>query len=548
MVELGHALHRAAGRLRSEASESVAIHPTGRGIRRPLTRLDGRPDRNRHDHAWCSANGSLFDGHRYAGAGAVVVGDGRTGVAAVATPADGRGPGRPGPRVVDLAGGLLAPGFVDAHVHPVQGGLERIRCDLSERRDPRGLPRHDRARTPTPTPTALDPRRRLGDGGLPGGTPTAADLDARRARPAGVPAQPRPPRRLGQHPGAGARRDRPPRRPTRPTAGSSATPTAARPAPCTRARCTLVARLLPPDDTGEDYYAGAARRARPTCTRSASPAGRTRSSAPTPAWTTRPDVPRRGRRDGDLTADVVGALWWDRDAGRRAGRRRWSSGAGGYAARPVPRHQRQDHAGRRRRELHGRAAAPYLDRCGHADRQHRPLVRRPRRAAGVRRRAATPRASRCTCTPSATAACARRWTRSRRPADVGRGDLRHHIAHLQLVHPDDVPRFAELGVAANMQALWACLDDQMVDLTMPFLGAERARWQYPFGDLHRAGARLVAGSDWPVSTPDPLAAIHVAVNRRRTARTGRPAASRSCPSRRSTWRPRSRRTPPARPG
>ena len=68
-----------------------------------------------------------------------------------------------------------------------------------------------------------------------------------------------------------------------------------------------------------------------------------------------------------------------------------------------------------------------------------------------------------------------------------------------------MPRFAELGVAANMQMLWACLDDQMVDLTIPFLGEERSRWQYPFGDLHRAGARLVAGSDWPVSTPDPLA-------------------------------------------
>ena len=90
---------------------------------------------------------------------------------------------------------------------------------------------------------------------------------------------------------------------------------------------------------------------------------------------------------------------------------------------------------------------------------------------------------------------------------------RHHIAHLQLVHPDDVPRFAALGVAANIQSLWACLDDQMTELTIPFLGEERAARQYPFGDLHRAGARLVAGSDWPVSTPDPLAAIHTAVHR-----------------------------------
>jgi hypothetical protein len=92
-------------------------------------------------------------------------------------------------------------------------------------------------------------------------------------------------------------------------------------------------------------------------------------------------------------------------------------------------------------------------------------------------------------------------------------DLRHHIAHLQVVDPRDVPRFAELDVTANMQALWACLDDQMVELTLPVLGEERARWQYPFGALHRSGAALAMGSDWPVSSPDPLAALHVAVNR-----------------------------------
>jgi predicted amidohydrolase YtcJ len=98
-------------------------------------------------------------------------------------------------------------------------------------------------------------------------------------------------------------------------------------------------------------------------------------------------------------------------------------------------------------------------------------------------------------------------------ARPGRRSRRHTITHLQLVHPDDVPRFAALGVAANIQALWACHDEQMTDLTIPFLGPERAGRQYPFADLHAAGARLVAGSDWPVSTPDPLAAIHTAVHR-----------------------------------
>ncbi len=91
---------------------------------------------------------------------------------------------------------------------------------------------------------------------------------------------------------------------------------------------------------------------------------------------------------------------------------------------------------------------------------------------------------------------------------------RHHIAHLQVIHPDDIAGSADLGVAANMQALWAVYEPQMNELTIPFLGPERTGWQYPFGDLARSGARLAAGSDWPVSSPDPLAAVQVAVNRR----------------------------------
>ena len=95
----------------------------------------------------------------------------------------------------------------------------------------------------------------------------------------------------------------------------------------------------------------------------------------------------------------------------------------------------------------------------------------------------------------------------------GRRDTRPHLAHLQVVHPDDVPRFAKLGATANMQPYWAAHEPQMDDLTIPFLDPALAGWQYPFGDLHRAGARLAGGSDWPVSTPDPLQGIHVAVNR-----------------------------------
>jgi hypothetical protein len=95
----------------------------------------------------------------------------------------------------------------------------------------------------------------------------------------------------------------------------------------------------------------------------------------------------------------------------------------------------------------------------------------------------------------------------------GQRGTRHHIAHVQVVDPADVPRFRRLGVAANVQALWACHEPQMTELTLPFLGPERAGWQYPFGGFVRHGVHLGFGSDWPVSTPDPLAAIHVAVNR-----------------------------------
>jgi predicted amidohydrolase YtcJ len=90
----------------------------------------------------------------------------------------------------------------------------------------------------------------------------------------------------------------------------------------------------------------------------------------------------------------------------------------------------------------------------------------------------------------------------------------HHLAHLQVVHPDDVPRFALLNATANMQPLWAAYEPQMTELTIPYLGERRAAWQYPWGDLLRHRAALAAGSDWSVSSPNPLDGIHVAVNRR----------------------------------
>ena len=96
----------------------------------------------------------------------------------------------------------------------------------------------------------------------------------------------------------------------------------------------------------------------------------------------------------------------------------------------------------------------------------------------------------------------------------GEKDLRHHIAHIQLVDPADLHRFHRLKVVANMQPFWACHEPQMDELTIPFLGAQRSGHQYPFRDLAESGAVLAGGSDWPVSTANPLEEIAVAATRR----------------------------------
>ena len=132
----------------------------------------------------------------------------------------------------------------------------------------------------------------------------------------------------------------------------------------------------------------------------------------------------------------------------------------------------------------------------------------------------------------------------------GPGRGRHHVSHLQVVHPDDLPRFRALSVIANCQPLWACYEPQMTELTLPFLGQERAGWQYPFGSLSRSGAQLCFGSDWPVSSANPLWEMHTAVNR--TVAPGYPYAgpgreSLSCRPSGSTSRPRSPPSPSAPP-
>jgi predicted amidohydrolase YtcJ len=95
----------------------------------------------------------------------------------------------------------------------------------------------------------------------------------------------------------------------------------------------------------------------------------------------------------------------------------------------------------------------------------------------------------------------------------GARDRRPVVAHTHLVHPDDRDRFRTLGAVANFEPLWAQPNEIMVDLTEPRLGSERSAWQYPIGSLVRRGTHVSFGSDWPVSSHEPLHGLQVAVTR-----------------------------------
>lgn len=95
----------------------------------------------------------------------------------------------------------------------------------------------------------------------------------------------------------------------------------------------------------------------------------------------------------------------------------------------------------------------------------------------------------------------------------GNSHRRHHIAHLQEIHPNDLARFRELDVIANFQPLWAYADSYVTDLTIPFIGEERANWMYTIRSVVNAGGMIAFGSDWSVSTANPFPQIETAVTR-----------------------------------
>ncbi len=416
----------------------------------------------------------------------------------------------PGTEVLDLAGHLLLPGFQDAHVHPVWGGLDLLRCDLA----PLGTRAEYLERIASYAAERPQEPWVLGGGwsmsAFPGGTPRASDLDAvLGGRPAFLP------NRDGHGAWvssralelAGIDRHTPDPADGRIERDPDGTPTGT----LHEGAMNLVNRLLPVTSDedmlralllGQEHLHSFGI----TAWQDAIIGGYGDAGDAGPAYV-------HAIERGLLTGRVVGALWWDRTRGleqvQELVERREQYRAAGFAATSVK--IMQDGVAE---NWTAAMLEPYLDAHGSAtdssgisfvppDLLAEAATRLDAAGFQLHVHAIGDRAVRESLDAVEAALRAN-----------GPSDRRHHIAHLQLVHPDDVPRFRELGVAANLQSLWAALEPQMVELTLPFLGEPRASWQYPWGDLRRSGAVLACGSDWSVSTPDPWAAIHVAVNRR----------------------------------
>jgi predicted amidohydrolase YtcJ len=452
-------------------------------------------------------NGHLFDGRAHRpGHGLVVAGDR---VVAVLPEGELADHVTPGTEVVDLAGGLVLPGFQDAHVHPVQAGVERMRCDLTaaDTRDEALAGVRAYAEANPDLPWVLGGGWSMPAFGPSG--PLAADLDAV------VPDRPVFLANRDHHGAwvnslalrlAGVDASTPD-----PADGRVERDAAGRPSGTLHEGAMhLVERRVP---TTTDAEHDAALRLAQAYLHSLGVTSW--QDAILGAYAGNGDAATaylRAVDAGTLTARVRGALWWERERGleqveelveRRARLTRGRLDAGSVKVM-------QDGVVE---NYTAGLSVPYRDPCGgHTHNAGLSFVDPALLARAVTRLDAEgfqvhvhAIGDRAVSEALDAFAAAR--------AVNGRSRGRHHVAHLQVVTPTDRQRFADLDVAANIQALWAVNDDAMTEMTLPFLVEELAGWQYPFASLARAGVRLAAGSDWPVSTPDPLAALHVAVNR-----------------------------------
>src|SRR5580704_8901844 len=458
-------------------------------------------------------NGSVFDGNRFLPGGTCVRvrGERITQVGADLGPLGSAEP-------VDLDGGTLLPGFIDAHAHPVFAGHQLRRCDLVSAHTQAGY-LDIIARYASDHP---DEEWITGGGwemaAFPGGIPAKGPLDAV------VPDRPvYLPNRDGHGAWVNSRAlllagidvrtpDPPDGRIERDADGEPA-------GMLQEGAAALVSRLLPAV-TDEDWYAGllAAQdyllSLGITGWQDAIIGRAPGEPDPTGAYL-------RAAGAGTLRVNVVGALWWRRDQGLEQLPELLHGRVAADRFRATSVKMMLDGVA----ENHTAAMLePYLDGDGDGcpagqsgsgidfiDPAQLPgfVTTLDREGFQVHFHAIGDRAVR----QALDAVAAAR-------ARNGPAGGRHHLAHVQVVHPEDIGRFAGLGATANIQPLWAMHEPQMDELTIPFLGERRAGWQYPFGSLHAAGAVLSAGSDWPVSSPDPVLGVHVAVNRSLPAAAG----------------------------
>ncbi|GAB7044330.1 MULTISPECIES: amidohydrolase [Catenuloplanes] len=449
-------------------------------------------------HELVFTNGTVFTGGRARRADVAVDGARITAV----------GAGLTGRQTVDLDGGLLLPGFQDAHVHPIAAGVQLLRCDLTSAASADEYLRIIR-RYAAEHP---DLGWIIGGGwsmeAFPGGTPTRRALDAIVAdRPVYLPnrdshgawVNTRALELAGIGPGTPDPVDgRIEREPDGHPSGT-----------LHEGAADLVGRHVP---AATDAELDAGLRAAEELLFSVGVTGWQDAWVGPGLHGHRDLLPvyLRAASSGTLRARVGGALWWDRDRGldQLDDLRARRTTTGRFTARTVK--IMQDGVAE---NFTAAMTVPYRDACGAATANtglsfvdpellKEYVTRLDAADFQVHLHALGDRAVREALTAIEAA----------RTANGPRGN-RHQLAHLQVVHPDDLHRFAALDVTANLQALWACHEPQMDELTIPFLDPVLAARQYPFAALRDAGARLAAGSDWMVSSPDPMLAAHVAVNR-----------------------------------
>ncbi|HEX6107646.1 MAG TPA: amidohydrolase [Gemmatimonadales bacterium] len=448
-------------------------------------------------------------------ASAVAVRDGRI----VYVGPDSLPPGLAGPatKTVDLAGGMVLPGFQDAHVHPISAGVELGECPLVElttraalldsiRACAAALPEAPWVRGSgwqLPLFADASPRRELLDSLVPDRPAAFEAMDghslwanSRALALAGVSGETRDPPdgRIERDPGTGEPSG---------TLRESA--------------MELVTRVMPAR-TDAELRAGLAR-----AQREANRFGITSLFAAT-ADEAHLRAYTAADRAGELTVRVAAAAHPDpREPDSLLSRARdWRARYTSPRVRPIAVKLFQDGV------IEARTAAllaPYLDRKGDPGEPVHDQATLDRLAAAldadgfqIHVHAIGDRAVRMTLDALA---------RARRTN--GPRDARHSITHLQLIDPADIPRFRSLQVVANFEALWANGDEYLTRLAEPALGPARSRWLYPIASVVRSGAVVSGGSDWSVSSLDPLEAIEMGI-------THRPAGAPAAPP----WNPAER--------